>query len=506
MAVSLRPSRANPPEVQSGWTGPAEVSLRALPKRAARSRVGVGIRLSVREFSDKFVPMHRLRPYHLALCVLLVGWTPSFLLAYYSYTVLGRAVESKIVADDRDLVGSLSQHVENELERTGETLDYYQTLPATVSLLQSAVAPVAVPVAPAVPAIPAPPAARRRAVATPLPSPAATPAPTASELLATIFYPQRRIDGLFLTDASGHLLAALPPDSPDESVRTFGSPWKEAAEQSRAPFYVSPAYPRAADGRLVTSVVVTVRGKDGNLLGFLGADILIERLGKRLRAVQMDAGSQTMIQIVDGSGRMLFGEDYQLLPAAAGHDISPGVRRAIQTRRNGGKKDVKEEDGQLYFFTTIEPTNWTIMLERPAALGSPARAGPPAADGAQRGSAGARRGGTGGAHLLDLPPPAPGQPAHGARAGLQREDPRQHARGHRARRAGRRGVHPGQQRLHGDCPLPGPPAARGVRGPGHLRPGGHRQPRGPGARAALRRAFPGHRAARADGRRSRCAS
>ena len=323
--------------------------------------------------------MHRLRPYHLALCVLLVGWTPSFLLAYYSYTVLGRAVESKIVADDRDLVGSLSQHVENELERTGETLDYYQTLPATVSLLQPPAAPAAVPVAPAVPAGTPPPPAHRRpgpglprtggAVALPpAPAPTTTPAPTAQELLATIFYPQRRIDGLFLTDDSGHLLAALPPASTDESTRTFDSPWKEAAEQSKAPFYVSPAYARAADGRLVTSVVVTVRGKDGNPLGFLGADILIERLGKRLHAVQMDTGGQTMVQVVDGTGRALFGADYQLLPATADNGISAGLRHAIHSYKHNAKNDVKEENGQLYFFSAILPTDWTIMLERPAAL------------------------------------------------------------------------------------------------------------------------------------------
>ena len=89
----------------------------------------------------KFVGKQRLKPYHLALCVLFVGWAPSFLLAYYSYTVLGRTLEAKSMADSESLVRSLSQHVQNELERTGETMDFYRTLPVTANLLQPGAVP-----------------------------------------------------------------------------------------------------------------------------------------------------------------------------------------------------------------------------------------------------------------------------------------------------------------------------------------------------------------------------
>ncbi len=78
--------------------------------------------------------------------MLFVGWAPSLLLAYYSYSVFSPALEAKFMADAQSLVGSISQHVENELNRAGETMDYYRTLPVTASVLQPPV-----PVAPAVP-------------------------------------------------------------------------------------------------------------------------------------------------------------------------------------------------------------------------------------------------------------------------------------------------------------------------------------------------------------------
>ena len=93
----------------------------------------------------KFVTKRRLRPFHLALCVLFVGWTPSLLLAYYSYTVLRGALEAKSLDDAETLIGSLSQHVTNELARSGDTLEYYRTLPSTSALLAPTPAPVAAP-------------------------------------------------------------------------------------------------------------------------------------------------------------------------------------------------------------------------------------------------------------------------------------------------------------------------------------------------------------------------
>ncbi len=311
----------------------------------------------------KFVSRHRLKPYHLAVCVLFVGWAPSLLLAYYSYSVLSPALEAKIMADAQSLVGSISQHVENELQRTGETMDYYRTLPVTASVLQPPV-----PVAPAVPnTAPVLPGGGRRphgALFAPAAAPA-TPAPplSAQEWLATIFYPQKRIDGMFLTNASGQLLASLPHGSGHDAHEFSSGPWKTATEQDGAGFHVSAIYPRAADGRLVTSVVVAVRDKAGTILGFLGADILVERLGRRLRAIEMVASAETTIQIIDQDGKPLFTN--ALDPAPAGQPVfKAGLLQAFHAQKSG----VREANGHIYVFAPIDQTSWIAVLQKPAEL------------------------------------------------------------------------------------------------------------------------------------------
>ncbi len=82
----------------------------------------------------KFVTKRRLRPFHLALCVLFVGWVPSLLLAYYSYTVLRGALEAKSLDDAETLIDSLSQHVSHEATRFNDALDYYRLQPSTPDL------------------------------------------------------------------------------------------------------------------------------------------------------------------------------------------------------------------------------------------------------------------------------------------------------------------------------------------------------------------------------------
>ncbi len=317
----------------------------------------------------KFVAKQRLKPYHLALCVLFVGWAPSFLLAYYSYTVLGRTLEAKSMADSESLVRSLSQHVENELERTGETMDFYRTLPVTANILQPGSVPT--PAAPvAVPATPPPAAApgahgrwRTNAAAT---VPAnITPPTNPQEWLANIFYPQKRIDGMFLTDATGRLIAALPKpgSNPEEKHEDFAAdPWKEAAEKPGAQYVVSPVYLRAADARLVASVVVAVRDPAGTLLGFLGSDILVERLGRRLRNVEMVNPIETSVQIVDQDDRSLF--THNLGPNTAGEDgLDHKLLHLLRQQKNG----TRESGGRFYIFAAIDNTNWTLVLSRPAA-------------------------------------------------------------------------------------------------------------------------------------------
>ena len=324
----------------------------------------------MRDSFTKFVAKQRLKPYHLALCVLFVGWAPSFLLAYYSYTVLGRTLEAKSMADSESLVRSLSQHVENELERTGETMDFYRTLPVTANILQPGAVPLPATPAP-LPATPLPfapaPGARGRARANAAATVPAniTPPTNPQEWLANIFYPQKRIDGMFLTDATGRLIASLPRPggNPEEKHADFSADaWKDAAEKPGAQYVVSPVYLRAADARPVASVVVAVRDPAGTLLGFLGSDILVERLGRRLRNVEMLNPIETSVQIVDQDDRSLFTRD--LGPNTSGEDgIDHKLLHLLRQQKNG----TRESGGRFYIFAAIDNTNWTLVLSRPAA-------------------------------------------------------------------------------------------------------------------------------------------
>ncbi len=323
----------------------------------------------MKETFAKSVSTHRLKPYHLAFCVLFVGWVPSLLLAYYSYSVLSRTLESKTAADAESLVRSLSQHVENELERTGESMDYYRTLPVTISILQP---PPSVSVVPADPAEspgnrrPKPPV--RDWVASAAPVGVAVPAaavatipPSPHEWLMSIFYPQKRLDGMFLADASGRLIAAVPQTgAAAASQQQFSTGiWKTPAEHSTASYYVSPTYPRAVDGRRVSSVVVAVRDRAKNLLGFLGADILVERIGRRLQSLDLGEDSETTIQIIDQNGFPLFVNDLEpnKLDQAA---VDADLLRAFRKHHSG----TEERGEQLYTFAAIGRTGWTAVIQK----------------------------------------------------------------------------------------------------------------------------------------------
>ena len=343
----------------------------------------------VKESLARYVTRHRLRPWHLALCVLLVGWVPSLLLAYWTYNVLGRTLENKIMADAQELVGSLAQHVETELDRAGETVDYYRTLPGTAnyllptagSLLSSGPPPPPTPSA-------SPAAARHVPATTRLPAPAPTPIPvapaatlpttptppSAQEWLAGVFYPQvNRLDGMFLADAGGRIVASLPPPLRDQPTPDLANAsWRDAAERaaglakdaSGPGFRVSAAYPRASDGRTVVSVVAAVRDKTGGtLLGYLGADILVERLGRRLLAVEHVSGTNTRFQLIDGTGRALFTRDLE----ASKPDAPPVDPARLRVYRHD-QRGVQEFNGTLHVFTVVEPTGWIAVVERPADL------------------------------------------------------------------------------------------------------------------------------------------
>src|SRR5262249_2678986 len=148
--------------------------------------------------------------------------------------------------------------------RTSGVIEYYQTLPDVVKMLSEP-----------------------------------SPKPDAQKWLSTAFYAQPRVDGMFVTDARGGLIASLPL-IPEMAGKDFESQyWREQAEQSHD-IFVSPVHPRPADQRLATDIVGAVRGQNRNIVGYIGATVLVERMGRRLSTIEF--ADRVLCQVFDQNG------------------------------------------------------------------------------------------------------------------------------------------------------------------------------------------------------------
>ena len=90
--------------------------------------------------------------------------------------------------------------------------------------------------------------------------------------------------------------------------------WREGATGSPDVF-VSPVHPRLPDGRMATDIVGAVRTPEGNVAGYLGVSVLVERMGRRLSSI--DFADQSICQIVDQTGTPLFANNFAPNPGPA---------------------------------------------------------------------------------------------------------------------------------------------------------------------------------------------
>ena len=210
--------------------------------------------------------------------ILLAGWVPSILTLVVSYTILSNTLETKILRDRQTFVQLIGHLVGDDLSRTGGIIEYYQALPDIPKILASANAPAA-----------------------------------GQTWLASAFYAHPRIDGMFITGPDGKLVASLPAD-PASVARDFSSNlWLEQARASETP-YVSPVHSRPSDKRLTTNIVGAVRSPNGEVTGYLGVSVLVERIGRRLSSIEF--ADQQTCQVVDQNGVALFTNNLQANPAA----------------------------------------------------------------------------------------------------------------------------------------------------------------------------------------------
>jgi len=246
-------------------------------------------------------------------------------MAVISYSILRGTIESSIVRDRQTLVLSLARLVNAETSRPGEMLEYYQNTPVVQAMVQRAPGD-----------------------------------PDVQTWLADAFYSHPRVDGMFITDATGRLIGSIPATGPEWLGKDFTTGVWLAETRRRDGYFVSPVHLRIPDNRLCTSIVAPVRTKNGDIAGFIGANILIERVGRRLASLNF--GEQAVPQVIDQTGKPLF--DANLMPNLTPQAEDPGLLRMLD--------QTTEEHftwhNDLVTFQKIEGAKWTAILRQPSAV------------------------------------------------------------------------------------------------------------------------------------------
>ena len=163
-----------------------------------------------------------------------------------SYTILTRTLESKILRDRQTFVQLIAHLVGDDLSRSGEIVYYYQTYPTVAKVLT-----------------------------------AREPDLEGNKWLQDTYFSHPRIDGMFITNAEGRLIASIPENPAMILNDQISKTWLASARNAQR-FYVSPVHPRSPDNRLTTDLVSAIRSADGSTTGFIGVSVLVERIGRRL--------------------------------------------------------------------------------------------------------------------------------------------------------------------------------------------------------------------------------
>ena len=275
-----------------------------------RDRIGRGAR-------------HRFERFNIVCAILLAGWIPSVLILWLSNTFLSQTLRSHLWNDRQTLTRLIAQLVGDDLSRTGGVVQYYATSPETARLAM------------------------------------ANSSAAAQQWLNSNFYSHPRIDGMFMTDRDGRLIASIPQNHSLVGKDFESALWRTAAKDSKEP-YLSDVRPRLIDDRLATQIVGPVRNADQGVVGYFGVSILVERLGQRLSPVSLP--DQAVCQIVDQTGKFLFTGSFN--PNAT----DPPPAREILRHILGGKPGQFENGHTLFSFSPIGSTGWVALIEQPKAV------------------------------------------------------------------------------------------------------------------------------------------
>src|SRR5438132_5399875 len=264
----------------------------------------------------------RFRKFNTVFPILLAGWVPAVLTLFVSYTILSNTLESKILRDRQTFVQLIAHLVGDDLAGKRSLIEYYQTLPEVSQTLTAPDATI-----------------------------------IGQQWLNQAVFSHPRIDGMFLSDAEGRLIASVPA-LPALIGQDFGSKlWREGALATSGAF-VSPVHPRQPDQRLASDIVGAVRTPDDKLVGYLGVSVLVERIGRRLSAIEF--ADESLCEIVDQKGTAIFAKTVQ--PTSNPVSADAGMLMKQISRSKAGHF---EHSGNIYSFTPVESTDWVAVVEQP---------------------------------------------------------------------------------------------------------------------------------------------
>src|SRR6184192_384927 len=267
----------------------------------------------------------RFERFKIIFPILLAGWIPSILTLIVSYTILRDTLESRILRDRQTLIQLVGHLVAHDLNRSSSVIEYYQTLPEMVNNLSA-------------------------------PNPQVT-----QQWLNSAFYSHPQIDGMFITTPNGDLVASIPTAS-EMIGKDFGSEyWREQAAGADATF-VSAIHPRLSDNRPVTDIVGAVRAPDRTILGYVGVSVLVERIGRRLSAIEFS--DRLVFEVLDQNGVALFASEFKPNPVTPAPKANEGLIKEISQSKSGHF----ERHGNLYSFSPIESSGWVAVVEQPRTL------------------------------------------------------------------------------------------------------------------------------------------
>ncbi|HET9419046.1 MAG TPA: ATP-binding protein [Chthoniobacterales bacterium] len=264
----------------------------------------------------------RSREFNTVFPILLAGWVPAVLTLFVSYTILSNTLESKILRDRQTFVQLIAHLLGDDFAGKRSLIEYYQTLPEVAQTLTAPDATI-----------------------------------IGQQWLNQAFFSHPRIDGMFLTDAEGRLIASVPA-LPALIGQDFGSNlWREGALATSGAF-VSPVHPRQADQRLATDIVGVVRTPDDRLVGYLGVSVLVERMGRRLSAIEF--ADESLCEILDQKGTAIFAKTMQPTSNPVSADAAMLMKEISRS-----KAGHFEHSGNIYSFTPVESTGWVAVVEQP---------------------------------------------------------------------------------------------------------------------------------------------